>query len=89
MSTLVLAPDDAEDLDVDDVGSGMIGLGAEPAADDLACVCSARVSLNEVGKWTMRSLPPLPWVMRMRQASRSTSSRRMATSSMNASSSDT
>src|SRR5437764_11533143 len=45
-------------------------------------MCSASVSLNEGGKGTTRSLPPLPWVTRIRQASRSTSSSRMATSSL-------
>ena len=43
--------------------------------------CRARASRKGWGNGTTRSLPPLPWVMRMRQASRSTSSMRMATSS--------
>ncbi len=46
-----------------------------------AAMCRARVSLNEAGNGTYRSLPPLPLVMRIRQASRSVSVRRIATSS--------
>src|SRR5712691_3369558 len=44
-------------------------------------MCRARVSLNDSGKGTTRSLAPLPCVTRTRQASRSTPSMRMPTSS--------
>ena len=44
-------------------------------------MCRASVSLKAAGTGTYRSLPPLPWVMRIRQASRSTSSSRIFTSS--------